>query len=74
MTAKPQTIPVYTPAYSAITAAVNLISESGLVIPRGTPGRILSWTSTGQLIIDFGHQPAFIFPADSPLILIGGQR
>lgn len=61
-------------SFSAISANVNLISESGLVIPKGTLGRILSWTSTGQIVIDFGLMTVFTIPADSPLILIGGQR
>lgn len=73
---KPQTttLPVFALTFSAISAGANLISESGLVIPKGTPGRILSWTSTGQLVIDFGHQPLFTLPVESKLILIGGQR
>lgn len=74
MNAQPQTIPVFTMAHNAVTAAKNLISESGLVIPRGTPGRILEWTPRGELIVDFGAQPVFVVPSDSTMILLGGQR
>lgn len=74
MNAQPQTIPVFTMAHNAVTARVNLISESGLVIPRGTQGRILSWTPRGELIIDFGVQPIFVVPSDSTMILLGGKR
>lgn len=74
MNAQPQTIPVFTMAHNAVSARVNLISESGLIILKGTPGRILEWTCTGQLVIDFGAMPVFIIPSDSTLILVGGQR
>lgn len=74
MNTQPQTIQTFALSHNSVTAAKNLISESGLIIPRGAPGRILEWTRTGQLIIDFGMLTVFCVPSDSELIQTGGQR
>lgn len=74
MNTQPHTIPVFTLAHNAVSAAKNLISESGLIVPQGAPGRIVEWTPAGELIIDFGMLSVFRVPADSELIRIGGNR
>ena len=51
-----------------ITAAVDLRTESELVIPKGTPGRILEINRHGLAFLDFGAFPVYAVPVGSNLV------